>query len=295
MRKFSIPRRWGVALVCVIGLLLSTSAISQANFPIDLAASGEPVNSDPGLSPEQNSANQEKMLAARESEPADKRVDDKVWTRAEDELDSALTRLGTTPPAGAALLDEANYLDHGVIGFMIDEETQKRTIVLTAGTRPEQVLEHETMVDLSTEALDLIEFEFTDRTGEGLAQTWWIVRNQNWVSSDKGSIGVRLDPETQSIIAELSPSISQADEDALQRLAPEYLTIVRLESDIQFLTDRDNDVPPQWGGAELSLSKNGNRHCSSGFTVKGKTTGTRYSLTAAHCVAGFGGNGVNFW
>lgn len=295
MRKFPIPRRWGIAFACVIGMLLSTSAISQAESPDAHAMSDDSVTYDSGLSPEQNEVNQEKMATAREGEPVDKRVEDKVWSRAENELDNALTRLGTAPSTGRPLLGEASYLDHGVIGFIINEETQKRTIVLTEGTRPNQVLEHETLVHLSPEALDLIEFELTDRTADGLAQVWWVVRDHRWVSPDKGSVEFHLDPETRSVLVRLGPSIDHNDESALRRLAPDYLTIERFETEIEFLTDRHNDVPPQWGGAQLALNKNGPRHCTSGFTVKGKTTGTRYSLTAGHCVADFGGNGVNFW
>lgn len=39
MRKFSIPRRWGIATACVIGMLLSASAMSQANPPANSKAS----------------------------------------------------------------------------------------------------------------------------------------------------------------------------------------------------------------------------------------------------------------
>lgn len=280
---------------CAISFLLGSFAVTHTESAAKPSPARTASSYDPGLSPEQNESNERKMATAREHEQRGERADDKEWTRAENELDKALTDLETSPSANTPLLGEPSYLDHGLIGYTIDENSRLRTVVLTREGKPEHVLAHRTMANLSPEALKLLVLEATDRTAEGLANAWWIVRNEKWLTADKGSVEWHVDPESRSVLVHLSPNISKTDEDALISAAPNYLTIERAEAEIEFLTDRHNDLPPQWGGAQLALHKNGSRHCTSGFTVKGKTTGTRYSMTAGHCVADAGGNGVSFW
>lgn len=182
-------------------------------------------------------------------------------------------------------------LDHGIIG-VLGSPAAGYTLVLTKGTDGKALIS--TIVKgLPAEAAAGLSFRVSERTSDELREAWVAVFAGDWQSSvdvTGRSMAVDLSPEREAVEVVLggeAPPLGRADtmRQPLEDV-PAGAVVVEYGGE-SGRASRVNDSAPHWGAAKIT---SGGTACTSGFTVRGKTTGTLYSLTAGHC----GANGSNW-
>ncbi|MGH1564645.1 hypothetical protein [Mumia sp. DW29H23] len=253
-----------------------------------LAATGAPAQGDDAaLSPDKTAL----VVAADEPEAVayDGPVATPLQRTVADRVTALLTPQGEKPADGVPV-----SLDAGVIG-VTGSPTEGYTLVVTQGTDGRALVDRLTR-GLPTTARRLLTVRTSERTADELRDAWLGVAGQQWRASaaaPSAGYAMDLDPELEAVVVDVA---SEAPDSAAARLdvqaapvegVPAGAVVVRYSGDAG-RSSRTADTAPHWGGARIS---SGSSNCSSGFTVKSKTSSTRYSVTAGHC----GGNGTSWY
>ena len=206
-----------------------------------------------------------------------------------------LTRAEAEAVEAASLVQEFNSNNgvepfaHGVIE--INGSVRDYLVVyLAAGTLETDFWTHSSVRKLSDEARERFRFVHTDVDAAALKTAWQAIESGRWRGVDsKATASFGVDGQRRQIVVRVDDRVSEAELAALRSI---NLGLVAVETGerIERTSDRHNDYSPHWGAARLKKSGQ-SWHCSSGFSVVGRTTGTRYSLTAGHC----GSNGLNLY
>lgn len=182
--------------------------------------------------------------------------------------------LGTAPTS----------LGSGIIGISVDERGQP--VLHTTKDADTRALRGQALNGLTAAAADTaLEVVTHDATQQDLQKAWRAVTERAWTDRTPAFV-IDLDPASGSILVSHS-DLTEGEIEALRSLAGEHVTFEKRGEFVR--TSRFNDDTPHWGGAGISRSLGGS--CSAGFSVRGKTSGTPYSLTAAHC----GPNGTRWF
>ena len=257
-----------VALTIVAGALVASTAVGSPDGDAqakeqakqqqvaEIPTSGEPVDDGPVPTAEQQAV--------------------------ADRITKLLTPQGNKPKYGVP-----PSLDAGVVG-VTGSPSDGYTVVLGKGA------DSKSLGDQLTSGLNArdvtLNFKQAERTTESLKQVWISISERGWITQDPApGYTLDVDPATATVKIEIDDSVSAEELVALRKLGGDALTITT--GDAPFRTSRNSDDSPHYGGANLGIGEPSYGDCSSGFTVRGRTTGTRYSLTAGHC----GSNGSDWW
>jgi hypothetical protein len=115
--------------------------------------------------------------------------------------------------------------------------------------------------------------EITKKTADSIREE--IAGREFGPDAQKYSYASHLDLQTGRVLLE-----TDAPASVTERLVEEHPEIsLREAKPAQDLFNRQDDIPPFWGGAAI---QSGGAGCSTGFTVR-NSAGTRFTTTAAHC------------
>lgn len=241
-----------------------------------LVAAGGPAHSEDALTPDKVTLLDEaqQVLDAVEDSP----VVTALQRQVADRVTALLTPSGDKPVNGVPV-----SLAVGVIG-VTGSPADGYTVVVTQDADV-VALVGGLVADLPTGARDLLTVRRSARTAAELRAAWEGVEAQQWEgdADPTAGYGMDLDPELEAVVVDIAsdpPATSRLDAQKAPVEGVEPGAVVVRYSGDAGRTARTADTAPHWGGAKISSS---GASCTSGFTVRGKTTGNRYSVTAGHC------------
>ncbi len=184
-------------------------------------------------------------------------------------------------------------LDHGVIG-VIGSTAEGYTLVVTKETDGRALVAKLT-ARLPKEAAEGLEVRVSERSADELREAWHAAfEPQKWrtaIASDVAGMAVELDPEREAVVVTLGgepPREGRLDTLAQPLQGVDAGSVVVEYGGKAGRASRAADSAPHWGGARITKASGAS--CTAGFTARGKTTGTYYSVTAGHC----GANGTDW-
>ncbi|MFD1824506.1 hypothetical protein [Mumia zhuanghuii] len=201
-------------------------------------------------------------------------------------LTAVLTPQGEKPADGVPV-----GLDVGIIG-VLGSAADGYDVVVTRETDPAALVARLT-AGLPAGARNSLRITTSERSADELRTAWRQVSAQAWAgdASQRSSYSMDLDPELGAVVVDVEGTAPAAGRLDVQRAPVEGVepgaVVVRYTGE-SALASRTADTSPHWGGAKITA---GSTSCTSGFTVKSKTSSTRYSVTAGHC----GPNGTSWY
>ncbi len=198
---------------------------------------------------------------------------------AADRVTAILTNNGVDVPTKNGL---PYQLARGVVGIS-GSPTRGYTVLVAKGVSTAKVTSS-VFAGLSKGATAGLTLKTAGATVEEITAVWDAVSSRKWVAEPDAKISLGMSVEDGQVVVDLDERASDKSRANLAALSK----LVRIV-DIAPMrrSSRYSDDPPHYGGASISSS---GATCTAGFTVKGKTTGTYYSVTAGHC----GSNGDTF-
>ncbi|MBW9214791.1 S1 family peptidase [Mumia sp. zg.B53] len=270
------------ALVLGIGLLAAAGGAAQGD--------------DAALTPDKRAlvaeAEAVEDAAAASDQPPALAYDGPIATSLQravaDRVTELLTPQGDKPADGVPV-----SLDAGVIG-VTGSPTAGYTLVVTRGTDGAALVNRLTS-GLSATARRLLTVRTSERTAQELRDAWVGVTAQQWRTADAAptaGYSMDLDPELEAVVVDVAAAPPRAAARLDRQAAPvegvDAGAVVVRYTGSAARASRTSDTSPHWGGARITSPS---KVCSSGFTVRSKSSSTRYSVTAGHC----GANGTSWY
>ncbi len=219
---------------------------------------------------------------ALEQTPKFEASDGPTASKDQQELAERITSL-SVPPNGQKTdpLGLPVTLRLGIIGFT-GTAAEGYTMIAGAGADID-ALREKVLTGLPAEAAKSLSIKQSDVPTSALTAAWTQVARAEWRTTPS-SWSMDLDPATVTILVTVSQLTD--DETAALRKAGNGLVTIKTNPTIS-RASRTYDLEPHWGGARITRA---NAACSAGWTARGKSTGTLYSVTAGHC----GSNGTHW-
>ncbi len=186
----------------------------------------------------------------------------------------AIDDIGDTADTGAP-----PHLYNGIVG--ITGSPEAGYIVFVGSDADLNDVRRTATANATPEVVELLTFTQSERSGQELIDAYEKAVQGDWKNGKPLSYSVGLNSSTQMIEVSVGDAATDADVSRLQQLSP-AISVNRKGSPPERLS-RTNSSSPHRGG--LRMSHFSGELCTNGFSVKGKTTGTVYSLTAGHCGA----------
>lgn len=193
-------------------------------------------------------------------------------------LTALLTPQGAKPADGVPV-----GLDAGIIG-VIGSAADGYEVVVTRETDPATLVARVTS-GLPSSARANLTVTKSERSADELRTAWRQVMAQEWTddAAQRSSFSMDLDPELESVVVDVEGAAPAAGRLDVARAPVEGVkpgaVVVRYSGE-SARASRNSDTAPHWGGARITAGSTG---CTSGFTVKSKSSSTRFSVTAGHC------------
>ena len=170
----------------------------------------------------------------------------------------------------------------GIVGFT-GAAPEGYTMITGAGADVD-ALRQRVLTGLPAEAAESLTIKQSDVSTSALTAAWTAIAKAEWRTTTSSSWSMDLDPASVKILVTVSKLTDE--ETAALRKAGNGLVTIKTNSTIS-RASRTYDLEPHWGGARITRQTVA---CSAGWTARGKSTGTLYSVTTGHC----GSNGTHW-